>query len=314
MVSNAPALLPALQQWLDGGTFLEHAGRRHFVRRGGSGPPLLLVHGYPFSSFDWHRVWDRLATSHSLVAPDMLGMGFSDKPERHVYSIAGHADLFEAVLANEGLDRVRVLAHDLGVSVVQEMLARQQTDAKLPRFTSIVFLNGGLFPETYRPRWIQRALSSPLGDWLGPRVPRRMFERALARVFGPETQPSAADFETFWQLLNHRHGLRVTHAVGRFTSDRTRFRDRYVGALVASAVPMRLINGSLDPNSGAHMARRYRELVPNADVVDLPRIGHFPQLEDPHAVGEAALGFFARLDATDQAARIQSRGTSGTSR
>lgn len=86
----------------------------------------------------------------------------------------------------------------------------------------------------------------------------------------------------------HGDGRRVTHSVGRFILDRVALRDRLVAPLVRRRVPVRLVNGSLDPNSGAHMARRYRELVPEADVVDLPRIGHWPQLEAPAEVVAAA--------------------------
>ena len=54
---------------------------------------------------------------------------------------------------------------------------------------------------------------------------------------------------------------------------------RWVGALLQSDVPLRLVDGALDPVSGAHLAERYRELVPNPDVVLLPDVGHYPQLE-----------------------------------
>jgi pimeloyl-ACP methyl ester carboxylesterase len=60
-------------------------------------------------------------------------------------------------------------------------------------------------------------------------------------------------------------------------------------------VPVRLIDGPVDPNSGAHMARRYAEAIPNADVVMLADdIGHWPQLEAPEAVLEHFLEFVPR--------------------
>lgn len=82
-------------------------------------------------------------------------------------------------------------------------------------------------------------------------------------------------------------GLRVTGTVGRFIVDRRVHRDRWAGAMIHTPVPMRLIDGPADPNSGMHLAERYREVVPDADVVLLgPQIGHRPQLEDPSAVLE----------------------------
>ena len=75
------------------------------------------------------------------------------------------------------------------------------------------------------------------------------------------------------------------HKVGRFVVDRYHHRNRWVAAMRATSVPMRLIDGPCDPNSGRHMAERYAELVPGADVVILDEeIGHWPQIEDPQSV------------------------------
>jgi pimeloyl-ACP methyl ester carboxylesterase len=281
-----------LTRWFTSGTFFEHHGHNIFFRRGGQGPPVLLVHGYPTSSYDWHRLWNRICSKYHVIAPDMLGMGFSDKPERHRYSILDHADLHEAVLHLLGLERVHIIAHDLGVSVVQEMLARRLESDALPAIASVVFLNGGLFAESYRPRWIQRVLSSPLGSFVGPRIPRSSFDSTLRKLFGPESRPTDAEMAAFWELVNYKDGRRVTHRVGRFVRERALYRDRFVAPLVRGSVPIRLVNGLVDPNSGAHMVERYRELVPQGDVVELPRIGHWPQLEAPLEVFAAAAEFF----------------------
>ena len=64
-----------------------------------------------------------------------------------------------------------------------------------------------------------------------------------------------------------------------------------MGALERTPVPLRFVVGLQDPVSGAAMARRYRERVPDPDVVELPRIGHYPQLEDPAAVLESYVQF-----------------------
>ena len=78
----------------------------------------------------------------------------------------------------------------------------------------------------------------------------------------------------------------------RYIDERTRFRQRWVGALQSSTIPLRLIAGPEDPVAGRHMADRYRELVPNAEVVLLDGIGHYPQLEDSRGVLRAVLAFW----------------------
>jgi len=79
-----------------------------------------------------------------------------------------------------------------------------------------------------------------------------------------------------------------------YMAERRRYRERWVGALVETKTPIRLIDGIDDPISGAHMDARYRELVPNADIVELPGVGHYPQVEAPAAVQAAVLEFMAR--------------------
>jgi pimeloyl-ACP methyl ester carboxylesterase len=72
-------------------------------------------------------------------------------------------------------------------------------------------------------------------------------------------------------------------------------RSRWVGALVQTNVPRRLLCGALDPVSGRHLAERYRELVPHADVVVFDELGHYPHLEAPAAILAAYLDFRAAL-------------------
>ena len=87
----------------------------------------------------------------------------------------------------------------------------------------------------------------------------------------------------------------MMHKVGRLLDDRYTHRNRGVRAMRQTTVPMRLIDGPADPNSGAHMAARYREVIPNPDVVMLSdNIGHWPQIEAPDAVLAAFLAHIGR--------------------
>ncbi|MEM1082414.1 MAG: alpha/beta fold hydrolase, partial [Pseudomonadota bacterium] len=117
----------------------------------GQGSPLLLVHGYPSAAWDWSYVWTRLAQEHRLIAFDLLGFGFSDKPARG-YSIHRQADLAEAVLRHLKIDRYDAVVHDYGVSVGQELLARVNRGSAAATLQSMQFLNGGLQPDLHRPR------------------------------------------------------------------------------------------------------------------------------------------------------------------
>jgi len=263
---------------------------------------LLAIHGYPFNSWDWSLIWPTLVERFTVIAPDMIGMGFSAKPVAYGYSVADHADVHEALLEHLNIDQCHVLAHDLGDSVGQELLARsgfgEQSYGSV-RYQSITWLNGGLFNEAYTPRTMQKLMSgTPLGDIVSPlqrsSLSRRILEPTINEMFGPNTKPSRELMARFHQILEYNDGKRVLHKVGRFLGDRYTHRNRWVRAMRQTTVPMRLIDGPIDPNSGAHMARRYAKVIPDADVVMLADdIGHWPQLEAPE---EVLTHFLAHVD------------------
>lgn len=264
-------------------------------------PAILLIHGFPTSSWDWTGVWPDLSRDHRLVAPDLLGFGWSAKPRRHRYSIMEQADICEDLVRHLGLRRFHVLAHDYGDTVAQEMLARQNARPAAERqWLSVCFLNGGLFPETHRARPVQKLLAGPLGPLLSAVLGKRSFARSFSAVFGPETKPSAAEIDAFWSLISHDGGRIVFHKLIGYMAERRAQRERWLGALREACCPVQLINGSADPVSGAHMVARYRELVRADDAItELPRIGHYPQVEAPAAVVAAYRAFLAG-SATDR--------------
>ena len=96
-----------------------------------------------------------------------MGFGYSDKPKSYSYDIMGQADLTVAIVLSLGLREIHVLAHDYGTTVMQELLARQNEGSLEFKITTITLLNGGLFPEVYKPRLIQKLLATPLGPILG---------------------------------------------------------------------------------------------------------------------------------------------------
>ncbi len=268
-------------------------GQRIRYWTAGEGEPLLLIHGFPTASWDWHYLWAPLARRFRVIACDLLGFGYSDKPRGHDYRLLEQADLNQALLAHLGVDGpVHVLAHDYGDSVAQELLARHH-EGRL-NLASCVFLNGGLFPETHRPVLVQKLLLSPLGGLVGRLFSRRKLAASFAQVFGPGTQPSEMELDNFWRLIAEQDGPAVMHRLIHYIPERRQQRDRWVAAMQKGGVPLRVIDGAVDPISGSHMVERYRELIPDADTVLLEGIGHYPQTEAPEQVLEHYLAFHDR--------------------
>lgn len=289
-MSGLPGI--ALDEWRAQGQTLDFRGHaiRYWIAGDPAAEPLLLIHGFPSASWDWHRLWALLAERYRLIACDMLGFGYSAKPRGHAYSLLEQADLQQVLLAHIGEQRpLHVLAHDYGDSVAQELIARHQ-DGHL-QLASCVFLNGGLFPETHHPVRVQKLLLGPLGPLIGRLFSRRKLEQSFSRIFGPGTQASAAELDALWQLVACNNGPAVMHRLIRYMPERRQQRQRWVTAMQATDVPMRVIDGAFDPISGAHMVARYRQLIADADTVLLEGIGHYPQLEAPAAVLEHYLQF-----------------------
>lgn len=286
----------SLGHWRAQGRSFDFNGHAIRYWAAGSGEPLLLVHGFPTASWDWHYLWQPLASRYRVLACDMLGFGDSAKPRRHAYRILEQADLQQALLRELDVrEPVHLLVHDYGNSVGQELLARHE-EGRI-RLASCVFLNGGLFPETHRPVLSQKLLLSPLGVFFGRCFDRARLAANFAKVFGPQTRPSDEELDAFWSLIASNDGPKVMHRLIHYILDRREHRERWVGAMQKTRVPLRLIDGPVDPISGAHMVERYRELIPCPDTVMLDGIGHYPQCEAPEQVLEHYLAFRERLAA-----------------
>ncbi len=283
-----------LRAWRKRGQDFVFRGRtvRYWVA--GQGEPLLLIHGFPTASWDWHYLWQPLAQRYLVIACDMLGFGDSAKPLDHDYCLLEQADLQQALLEHLRVERpVHVLAHDYGDSVAQELLARHYEGRF--QMASGVFLNGGLFPETHRPALVQKLLLSPLGWMIGRAFGRNALANSFNQIFGPHTRPSESALDDFWSLINCNDGPRILHKLIAYIPQRRRLRERWVVAMQRGDVPLRVIDGEVDPISGAHMVERYRQLIPHADTVLLPNIGHYPQIEAPVQVLKHYQAFRERI-------------------
>lgn len=285
----------ALEKWKSKGQYFKYKDQAIFYIYEGKGPCLLIFHGYPYNSFDFKDVWSNLTSTHQVLVPDMLGMGFSDKPKDYAYSFEDHADMYTALLQHFNIAEVQILAHDLGNSVVQELIARDLENQNPFVIKSIAFLNGGLFMDVYKPRLIQRLLSQspkPIGKLLSRLMSKQSVDKATTEVFGVSTKPSKELLQQFWEVLNYNNGKSIAYLIGRLVFDKVNYQTRWITAMQQTEIPICFINGPADPNSGIHMVKRYDDLIPNPKVFLLTKdIGHWPQLEAPQQVIEAYKNF-----------------------
>jgi pimeloyl-ACP methyl ester carboxylesterase len=285
-----------LHNWRTSGNYFDYKGFPIFYRaEENARETLLLLHGFPTSSHDYHKIHAPLAEKFSVVCFDMIGYGFSAKPFDFDYTTFNQVDLLQALIEHLRIERLHILAHDYGNTITQELLARAEEKRLKFEIKSICFLNGALFPETHRPILAQKILISPFGFLFGRLISDAKFKKNLASIFGKHTQPSEEELNEFLEVFKYNNGRRIAHKLIRYMSERREFRERWVGALQRMSQPFRFIDGLADKVSGKHLVERFRQLVPHqTDIIELEKIGHFPHFETPEVVLEKFFEFHAR--------------------
>lgn len=282
------ALTERVRAWQERGQSEEFRGYGiHAFRQPGSGPLLLLLHGFPSSSYDW-----RLLLEHDLLpnrlAFDFLGFGLSDKPRGHDYSLFWQADLTEELVRRHADGRrVFIVAHDMGTSVANELMARE-LDGKLEmEIAGIVLFNGSMVLEAASPTPAQRALRSPLGPLVARLSSERFFRHQFGSVFSATHPLSDEEAEDQWSLVCHKGGRTLGHRLVSYMDQRETHAERWHGAIREWPGKLSLVWGLQDPVATRAVLAALRELRPGVAVSELSQLAHYPQLEDPQRLAEA---------------------------
>lgn len=273
-----------LNSWKQAGQYFNYQGNKVFYVDEGVGKPIVLLHGYPTAGYDWVHIWNGLKDNNRLIAPDFIGFGFSDKPKSLNYSIHLQTNMVEALLAKLGVNEFHLVVHDYAVSVAQELISRQIDNTAGYKIHSVCLLNGGLIPKLHRPVLMQKLLLSPIGPLLGMLFNEQRFAKSFGQVFAPDKKPDAKAMHDFWELIKFNNGQAIIHKLLHYIANRRANQSRWVNAIINPPMPVRLINGSLDPVSGKHLADGYRAIVKNPNIIELPSTGHYPQVESPAEV------------------------------
>jgi pimeloyl-ACP methyl ester carboxylesterase len=273
-----------LQSWQGGGVLVDVQERRLFLRlAAGRGPQVLFLHGYPSSSYDWRLVLDRLP-EHRVACFDMLGFGLSEKPRDHVYSLMDQADLVEGVVRLLDADSIVLVAHDMGTSVANELMARD-LEGRLPfRLLSVLLLNGSMVLERASLTPSQKLLRSRLGPLAARLSNERSFRAQFARIFSPDHPLSAEEAADQWALLAYGGGHRILDKLTFYLHERVTYAERWHGALRDWPGPLELAWAMRDPVCTKAVLDAVRELRPSAPVTAFDDLGHYPQLEAPERI------------------------------
>lgn len=260
-----------------------------FVRSApGDGPTVLLLHGFPSSSYDFREVTERLG-GYGWLTLDFLGFGLSDKPRPHRYSLLEQADIVEDVIAATGTGPVVLIAHDMGTSVATELLARDVAGTLSFEIERAVLTNGSVIIERASLRPIQKMLRGPLGPLAARLTNENGFLRGFAKLFSAAHPLSPAEAQAQWALLVREDGDRILHLLSAYLNERVDYAQRWHGAVSDWPKPLSFLWGTGDPVATTSVLAGLRELRPAAEVMELPGIGHYPQIEVPDEFTAAAM-------------------------
>ena len=282
----------AVAAWRDAGRMVEAAGHQVFVRdvpaTADAGlDPLFVLHGFPSCSFDFRHVLDALAADRRVVLFDFVGFGLSSKPDLR-YSLRMQADVAEAVAAAVGLDRVALLTHDMGDSVGGELLARDLEGGLGFAVSERVLTNGSIYLDlAHLTVGQQLLLSLPDERFVIPDDPGDNFRAGLGQTFGPEHPASADELDAQWELLSHERGNTLMARTIRYIEDRRLEERRYTGAIEVHPSPLGVVWGEVDPVAVRAMTDRLREARPDARLITLGDVGHYPMVEAPTEFADA---------------------------
>ncbi len=265
---------PRAAEWIaENETVISRRGHHIAYRRRGAGPTVLLLHGFPTWSYDYAEMASDLAADHDVITMDFLGYGASDKPSSYTYSVAESADTVEDLVAHLGLTSMRLVVHDYGGIVGQELLDRANRGNLPFALDDVTMLNCGIVYSAYRPTRMQKLLILPVvGRLIAGRVSAGRVRSALDAIRGAPLSDN--EFDDLWLGMSKDNGHKLSHLLIKYNAERAIHHQRWESALADSTRPLHLVWGLDDPVSGGHVLKQAVKVLPRAAVTELPGVGH----------------------------------------
>jgi pimeloyl-ACP methyl ester carboxylesterase len=268
-----------------------HGYKRAFVHAG-SGPALLLIHGIGDSSDTWSELIPILAQTHTVVAPDLLGHGRSDKP-RADYSVAGYANGMRDLLSILGIDRATVIGHSLGGGVAMQFA--YQYPERCERL--VLLATGGVCSEVHP---LLRLAAWPNADFFLPLLQMRHVNRIGTRVFrllqaldsdlGRDADDLLRVFDALPDTTARRAFVRTLRSVIDWRGQAITMLDR---CYLAVGMPTLLVWGARDAVIPLSHGQIASQAMPDSRLVVFDKSGHFPHRSEPMRFLEVLHEFLA---------------------
>lgn len=264
-------------------------GHRLFALQEGTGPDLVLVHGFPSTSHDYAAALPYLTARFRVTVFDQLGFGFSDKPVAASYSLLDQGRRAGELMAALGIRRARVVGHDMGLTVAVEMLCRHEAAELGFELAGLVLTNGSHLVELAQITPLQKDLLTDEGAaaFAATYDPER-FATMLRFVWGDAARAPALDLRAITYWLAAGGGLAVIGKTARYNVERAQYAERWRSILGRAGMPIAVVWGDRDPIAVLEIGRRLASMS-GGPLTILEGVGHYPQMEAPEAWAGAVL-------------------------
>jgi pimeloyl-ACP methyl ester carboxylesterase len=243
---------------------------------------LVILHGYPTSSYDYHKVLPQLAKKYRVILHDHLGFGFSEKPLDFSYSLIEQADIALQLWKQLSLKKVVLLAHDYGTSVCTEIIARHNKQQINLQIDKLILSNGSIHIEFSKLRTIQKLLKNKYtGKWVAKLTNYPIFKKNMRNVYFDKTKVTDEELKEMWLQLEYNNGRNVIHLLSNYINERYCFWHRWVGALKETSINTTIIWAENDPIAIPKIAELLHKEISDNKIFWMKNCGHFLMLEQP---------------------------------
>lgn len=298
-MSNYFLMNQNVNHWLEKGSFFNHKSYKIFFAQFGIGEDLIIIHGYPYSSYEWKHLIPELSKKFKVTVFDLLGFGFSDKPEDHNYSFEDYTDILNRLVIHLKIEQAHIIAHDLGVSIAQELIANINDNNLNFSIKTVCFTNGNMFPDVYHPRVIQRLISQTpqfIGRLISKKISKKIIHKNIRNLYGKYSKPNEEFLNELWEVLNYNHGKNISYKLGKLFFKKVKYTERWTNSMKNTKIPLAFICGPSDPNSGIEMGITFGKRIPNGNLIWMDdAIGHWPMIEDTKGFLENYYNWLSKL-------------------
>ena len=270
------------------GNFVNVAEKKTFYIDRGDGPVVVLLHGLPLSSWEWRKFIPVLAANYRVIALDLYGFGYSDRPRDADYSWSAYGEWLNSFLEAMNIDRAAFVVTDIAGPISFELLA-----AHPEKVSGLVITNTWYTNEAFHMPFLLKLLMWSSTGWMGVYATNRPMVDVQTRVLFADTEKSNGEFgDQVWMSVKTIQSRKILQKVLRgFQFDH---QSMFRRSLQSFDGPVLLAWGEQDPAIPPENVDLFKLILPQSEIERYSDAGHFIAQEKPQDFSARILKFLDR--------------------